>query len=51
MGEKQIPLIEIKNVSKKFKNEQVLDGINLSLYDDKIYGFVGRKRFRKIRTF
>lgn len=42
MGEKQIPLIEIKNVSKKFKNEQVLDGINLSLYDDKIYGFVGR---------
>lgn len=34
--------IEIINVNKRFKNEQVLSNINLSLADNKIYGFVGR---------
>lgn len=34
--------IEVLNVSKKFKNEQVLTNINLTLTDNKIYGFVGR---------
>lgn len=35
-------MIEIKNVQKKFKGEVVLSGINLTLEDDMIYGFVGR---------
>ncbi|SEG34930.1 ABC-2 type transport system ATP-binding protein [Eubacterium ruminantium] len=35
-------MIEIKNVSKKFKNETVLSGVNLTLEDNMIYGFVGR---------
>ena len=34
--------IEIIDVSKCFKNEQVLTDITLSLSDNKIYGFVGR---------
>lgn len=34
--------IEVVNVSKRFKNEQVLQNINLTLSDNKIYGFVGR---------
>lgn len=34
--------INIINVSKTFKNEQVLTDINLSLTDNMIYGFVGR---------
>lgn len=37
-----IKKIEIKNVSKRFKNEQVVSHINLTLTDNKIYGFVGR---------
>lgn len=34
--------IEVKHVSKAFKGENVLEDINLELYDDHIYGFVGR---------
>lgn len=34
--------IEVVNVSKRFKNEQVLKNINLTLTDNHIYGFVGR---------
>lgn len=34
--------IEVKNVNKSFKGEQVLHDINLGLYDNQIYGFVGR---------
>lgn len=34
--------IKIKNVTKKFKNEIVLDNISLDLTDNQIYGFVGR---------
>lgn len=42
MKENNISKIEVINVSKKFKNEQVLQNINLTLEDNKIYGFVGR---------
>lgn len=35
-------MIEIKDVQKKFKGEVVLSGINLTLEDNMIYGFVGR---------
>ena len=34
--------IEVINVNKSFKGEQVLKDINLELYDNQIYGFVGR---------
>lgn len=34
--------IEIINVSKRFKNEQVLKNVSLTLNDGRIYGFVGR---------
>lgn len=34
--------IEIKNVTKKFKKNIVLDNINLTLESGNIYGFVGR---------
>lgn len=39
---KKDAVIEIKHASKRFKNEQVLDDINLYLSDNRIYGFVGR---------
>jgi len=34
--------IEIKNLTKKFKNSIVLDDINLSFEKNKIYGLIGR---------
>lgn len=34
--------LEIKNVKKSFKNENVLNGISLNLEGNKIYGIVGR---------
>lgn len=34
-------LIEIKNVSKSFKKQQVLRDINLSIYENEIFGFIG----------
>lgn len=42
MKEDKHTIIQILNVSKKFKNEQVLKNISLTLEDNKIYGFVGR---------
>lgn len=35
-------MIELKNVTKIFKEEAVLKDVNLELHDNKIYGFVGR---------
>lgn len=35
-------IIEIKHVSKAFKGETVLQDVNLDLYDNNIYGIVGR---------
>lgn len=35
-------MIEIKNVTKQFKEETVLKDVTLDLYDNKIYGFTGR---------
>lgn len=35
-------MIEVKNVTKKFKNDVVIERVNLELYDNRIYGFVGR---------
>lgn len=34
--------IEIKNVTKKFKENIVIDNINMTLESGKIYGFIGR---------
>ena len=36
------PIIELNNIYKKFRDETVIDGINLKLHDNMIYGFVGR---------
>lgn len=33
--------IVIKNLSKKIKNETILDNINIELNSGKTYGFVG----------
>jgi len=35
-------MIEIRHVSKSFKGEKVLQDISLDLYENHIYGFVGR---------
>lgn len=35
-------IIELKNVTMEFKEEEVLKNVNLELYDNKIYGFIGR---------
>lgn len=35
-------MIELKDVTKKFKEDTVLKQMNLELYDNHIYGFVGR---------
>lgn len=35
-------MIELKDVVKKFKQDTILDHVNLELYDNRIYGFVGR---------
>ena len=34
--------IEVKNVCKKFKNEEVLKNVNLNFESGKIYGFRGK---------
>lgn len=34
--------LEVKNVSKSFKNNQVLNNINISFESGKIYGLIGR---------
>ena len=34
--------IELDNVSKNFKNQTVLENVNLKLESGKIYGLVGR---------
>lgn len=34
--------IELKNITKKFKNNEILKNINLEFNSGKIYGFVGR---------
>ena len=34
--------VECNNVSKSFKENKVLDGINLQLEEGKIYGMLGR---------
>lgn len=34
--------IEVKNLNKEFKNNLVLDNVNMTLESGKIYGFVGR---------
>lgn len=34
--------IEVKNVSKKFKDIEVLKNVNLSFENGKIYGLIGR---------
>ena len=34
--------LELVNISKRYKNEQVLENINLEFTDNKIYGFIGR---------
>lgn len=43
--------IEIENLSKSIKGAMVLDGINLSLEKNKIYGFVGRNGSGKTMLF
>jgi len=35
-------MVELKNMTKNFKNEALFSGLNLTLYDNMIYGFVGR---------
>lgn len=35
-------MIELKDVTKKFKEDTILKQMNLELYDNHIYGFVGR---------
>lgn len=44
-------MIEIKNVKKFFKEEKILDDINLELYDNHIYGFIGRNGSGKTVLF
>lgn len=34
--------IELRNVSKKFKNNTVIENVNIDFEDGKIYGFIGR---------
>ena len=35
-------MIELEHVTKYFKNEAVINDLDLELYDNKIYGFTGR---------
>lgn len=44
-------LIQIKNVTKKFKSETVLDDVSLNLTDNHIYGFIGRNGSGKTVLF
>ena len=37
----KIPLIQVRNVTKRFGNNVVLDGINLAVYPGKIFGLIG----------
>lgn len=38
----KIPLITIENLSKRFKNKEVLKDINLKIYENSITGIIGR---------
>lgn len=40
--------IELDNVSKNFKNQTVLENVNLKLESGKIYGLVGRNGSGKV---
>ena len=42
--------IEIKNVSKRYKDVTALDDVSLSFEYGKIYGFLGRNGAGKIHT-
>ena len=44
-------IIELKNVSKSFKNEQVLKDINLTMESGKIYGIIGKNGAGKTVLF
>lgn len=44
-------MIELKHVNKSFKGEQVLKDVNLNLYNNEIYGFVGRNGSGKTVLF
>lgn len=35
-------ILEIKNVSKKFGNNYILNDVNINLTSGNIYGFIGR---------
>lgn len=37
-----MPIIEVKNISKKFKNQQVLVDVSFQLEQGQIYGLIGR---------
>ncbi len=45
------PIIELKNVSKKFRNRTVIHGLNLELNANQIYGFSGPNGAGKTLTF
>lgn len=44
-------ILEIKNYSKKIKNKQILDGIDLKLKSGNVYGFFGRNGSGKTMLF
>ena len=41
----------LNNVSKTIKNKTILSNINLTLYNEKIYGFVGKNGSGKTMLF
>ena len=44
-------MIEITNLSKKFKDKSILNNINISMNKGKVYGFVGRNASGKTVFF
>ena len=44
-------MIEVNNISKKIKDQVILDDISLKLYDGKVYGFQGRNGSGKTMLF
>lgn len=44
------PILEVKNLSKRFKNNKVLDNISMKVFKGDIYGFIGPNGAGKTTT-
>lgn len=42
-------ILQVKNLSKKYKNKEILNNININVFKGDIYGFIGPNGAGKIQ--